>query len=56
MGTSPAASFRAGALAISPVLKMPDFERTFVLQTDASRSVLDAQLTQQYGDDLLPVA
>lgn len=45
-----------GALASSPVLKMPDFERTFVLQTDASGSVLDALLTQKYGEDLLPVA
>lgn len=56
LGTGPAAGSSKQALSNSPVLRMPDFHRTFVLQTNVSGFGLGAQLAQKYGDDILPVA
>lgn len=44
------------ALTASPILKMPDFNKSFVLHTDASRSSLGAVLSQDYHGHLFPVA
>lgn len=44
------------ALVINPVLNSLDFEKTFVLQTDASEVGLGAVLKQEQGDELHPVA
>lgn len=43
------------ALTNAPVLKHPDFERTFVLQTDGSSTGLGAVLLQKYEDGLHPI-
>ncbi|KAL7631477.1 UNVERIFIED_CONTAM: hypothetical protein RMT77_018226 [Armadillidium vulgare] len=43
-------------LSSSPVLKMPDINKIFILQTDASDTTLGAILTQEYEDKLFPVA
>lgn len=44
------------ALTASPVLKMPDFNKEFVLHTDASRTSLGAVLSQEHQGHLFPVA
>lgn len=44
------------ALTASPILKMPDFQKQFVLHTDASRASLGAVLSQEHQGQLLPVA
>ena len=40
----------------APVLKMPDFERPFVVTTDASLVPIGAILEQDFGQGLQPVA
>ncbi|XP_069108942.1 uncharacterized protein [Argopecten irradians] len=43
-------------LATSPILKLPDLEEEFILQTDASDYGIGAILLQKEEDHLLPVA
>ena len=40
----------------APVLKMPDFERPFVVTTDTSLVSIGAILEQDFGQRLQPVA
>lgn len=40
----------------SPILKLPNFKQSFILQTDASDRGLGAVLLQCEGDQKLPVA
>ena len=40
----------------APVLKMPDFDRPFVVTTDASLVSVGAILKQDFGQGLQPVA
>ena len=44
------------ALTTTPVLKLPDFERPFVVTTDASDAAVGAILEQDYGNGLQPMA
>ena len=44
------------ALMTAPVLKLPDFERQFVVTTDASDAAVGASLEQDFGNGLQPVA
>ena len=44
------------ALATAPILKLPDFNRTFVVTTDASLVSVGAVLEQDFSDGLHPVA
>ena len=44
------------ALASSLVLRLPDFERQFVVTTDASDISVGAILEQDFGHGLQPVA
>lgn len=39
-----------------PILKLPDFDRTFILRTDASEDGIGAVLLQLENDEKLPVA
>ena len=39
-----------------PMLRTPDFNLPFVVQTDASETAIGAALLQEFGDGLLPVA
>ena len=43
------------ALTIAPVLKLPDFERQFVVTTNPSGAVIGAILEQDFGNGLQPV-
>ena len=44
-----------GALTNKPILRTPDFDKLFVVQVDASDVGIGAVLSQQYGEDYLPV-
>lgn len=44
------------ALCQQPILKLPDFDKTFVIRTDASDRGLGAVLIQYYDDVAFPVA
>ena len=44
------------AMATSPVLRLPDFERQFVVTTDASDVAIGAILEQDFGSGLQPIA
>ena len=44
------------ALTTAPVLKLTDFERQFVVTTDASDAVVGAILEQNFGNGLQPMA
>ena len=41
---------------LAPVLKLPDFDRQFVVTTDASDAAVGAILEQDFGNGLQPVA
>ena len=44
------------ALTTAPVLRLPDFERQFVVTTDVSDVAVGAILEQDFGNGLQPVA
>lgn len=44
------------ALTSHPILRLPDFEKPFILQTDGSGTGLGAQLGQEHEGIVLPVA
>ena len=43
-------------LTRSPILRLPDFDKEFILQTDASDSGVGAALLQRFEDGLFPIA
>ena len=44
------------AMASAPVLRLPDFERQFVVMPDASDMAIGAILEQDFGSGLQPIA
>ena len=57
-GESQESSFKAlkVAIATAPILRLPDFERQFVITTDASDVAIGAILEQDFGLGLQPIA
>ena len=57
-GESQESSFRAlkVAIATAPILRLPDFERQFIITTDASDVAIGAILEQDFGLGLQPIA
>ncbi|MCV6577094.1 MAG: Ty3/Gypsy family RNase HI domain-containing protein, partial [Cohaesibacter sp.] len=57
-GDSQESSFRAlqVAIATAPILRLPDFERQFIITTDASDVAIGAILEQDFGMGLQPIA
>ena len=43
-------------LTRSPILRLPDFNKQFILQTDASDSGVGAALLQEFDDGIFPIA
>ena len=58
LGDAEANSFTALKVAIAnaPVLRLPDFEKQFVVTTDASDVAVGAILEQNFGSGLQPIA
>ena len=44
------------AMAAAPVLRLPDFERQFIIMVDASNVAIGAILVQDFGSGLQPIA
>ena len=44
------------AIATAPILRLPDFERQFVITTDASDVAIGAILEQNFGSGMQPIA
>ena len=44
------------AIATAPILRLPDFERQFIITTDASDVAIGAILEQDFGSGLQPIA
>ena len=44
------------ALCETPVLKLPDFSKPFIMEPDASDLAVGAVLLQEYDDGLHPIA
>ena len=57
-GDAKANSFMAlkVAMATAPVLRLPDFEKQFVVTTDTSDVAVGAILEQNFGSELQPIA
>ena len=57
-GENQESSFRSlkVAVATAPVLRLPDFERQFIVTTDASDVAIGAILEQDFGSGLQPIA
>ena len=55
-GESQESNFRAlkVAIATAPILRLPDFERQFIITTDASDVAIGAILEQDFGLGLQP--
>ena len=43
-------------MATTPILRLPDFKRQFVVMTDASDVAIGAILKQDFGSGLQPIA
>ena len=44
------------ALGNAPILRVPDFQRPFIVRSDASNEGLGAMLLQEFEDGLFPIA
>ena len=57
-GDAEANSFKAlkVTMATAPILHLPDFEKQFVVMTDASDVAVGAILEQNFGSEMQPIA